>query len=421
MGKFTFARMNKRRSKLACDIPPPQLSQKDQLDCLFVLVLRRRQVYSSVIAFYLQVLVPNYCIYVPSVIGYEYEGTNSKAKHIEPDPIPLGKNEAGFTEEAYEIAKYFDAAGDSELAQYIMALLSGVNTFTPQGNEYNLSFFTKVDLSGQAPLPLPMPIKNDVIGIINSIAHNVGVNKFLFEGDPGTGKTETAKQIARILERDLYIIDFDTVIDSKLGQTSKNVASVFKEVQNLPQPDKVVILFDEIDSIALDRVNSNDLREMGRVTTSVLKGLDGLSDNVVLIATTNLFKQFDKAVIRRFDSVINFNRYSKEDLIDVAESILNEYLARFKSAGRNIKLFRKIINDMADVPYPGDLRNTIKTSLAFSAPNDEYDYMRKLYELAHPGTDFTDLKKLQRNGLTVREIEILTGTSKSQVSRELQG
>jgi hypothetical protein len=331
------------------------------------------------------------------------------------------KNEAGFTEEAYEIAKYFDAAGDSELAQYIMALLSGVNTFIPQGNEYNLSFFTKVDLSTQASLPLPTPIKNDVIGIINSIAHNVGVNKFLFEGDPGTGKTETAKQIARILERDLYIIDFDTVIDSKLGQTSKNVASVFKEIQNLPQPDKVVILFDEIDSIALDRVNSNDLREMGRVTTSVLKGLDGLSDNVVLIATTNLFKQFDKAVIRRFDSVINFNRYSKKDLVDVAELILNEYLVRFKSAGRNIKLFRKIINDMTDVPYPGDLRNTIKTSLAFSAPNDEYDYLRKLYELAHPGTDFTDLKKLQRNGLTVREIEILSGTSKSQVSRELQG
>jgi hypothetical protein len=330
------------------------------------------------------------------------------------------KNEAGFTEEAYEIARYFDAAGDFELAQYIMALLSGVNTFVPQGSEYNLSFFTKVDLSTTASLPLPAPIKNDVMGVINSIAHNVGVNKFLFEGDPGTGKTETAKQVARILERDLYIIDFDTIIDSKLGQTSRNIASVFKEMQNLPQPNKVVILFDEIDAIALDRVNSHDVREMGRVTTSVLKGLDGLSDNIVLIATTNLFKQFDKAVTRRFDYVINFNRYSKADLVDVAESILHEYLARFKSAGRNIKLFRKIFNDMAEVPYPGDLRNVIKTSLAFSAPNNEYDYLRKLFEFAHPGTDFADLKKLQSKGLTVREIEILSGTSKSQVSRELQ-
>lgn len=330
------------------------------------------------------------------------------------------RNEVGFRDEAYEIAKYFDSVGDSELAQYVMALLSGANTFIPQDNEYNLSFFSKVNLSAQGSLPLPTPIKDDVVGVINAIAHNIGVNKFLFEGDPGTGKTETAKQIARILERDLYIIDFDTVIDSKLGQTSKNIASVFKEIQNLPQPDKVIILFDEIDAIALDRVNSNDIREMGRVTTSVLKGLDALNDNIVLIATTNLFKQFDKAVLRRFDSVINFNRYSKSDLIEVAESILNEYLIKFKSAGRNIRLFKKILVSMNDVPYPGDLRNIIKTSLAFSDPSNEYGYLKKFYEYAHPGTDFEDLKKLQSNDLTVREIEILTGVSKSQVSRGLQ-
>lgn len=329
-------------------------------------------------------------------------------------------NEAGFRDEAYEIAKYFDIAGDSELAQYIMALLSGTNTFVPQDNEHNLSFFSKMDLSNQNSLPLPSPIKSDVIGLINSIAHNIGVNKFLFEGEPGTGKTETVKQIARILERELYVLDFDTLIDSKMGETSKNIASVFKEIRNLPQPDQVVILFDEIDAIALDRVNSNDIREMGRVTTSVLKGLDSLSDNIVLIATTNLYKQFDKAMTRRFDSVVNFNRYSKEDLIEVAEVILNEYLTRFKAAGRNIRLFKKILESMETIPYPGDLRNIIKTSLAFSAPNNEFDYLRKFYEFAHPGTDFDDVKTFKNNGLTVREIEILTGKSKSQAARELK-
>jgi SpoVK/Ycf46/Vps4 family AAA+-type ATPase len=330
------------------------------------------------------------------------------------------RNDAGFRKEAYEIARYFDSIGDSELAQYVMALLSGANTFLPQDSEYDLSFFTKVDLSVTEPLPLPTSIKNDVVGVINSISHNVGVNKFLFEGDPGTGKTETVKQIARILERELYLIDFEAVIDSKLGQTSKNIASVFAELRNLPQPEKVVILFDEIDAIALDRVNSNDLREMGRVTSSVLKGLDGLSSNIVLIATTNLFKQFDKAVLRRFDSVINFNRYSKEDLIDVAESILNEYLTKFKSAGRNLRLFKKILLAADNIPHPGELKNIIKTSLAFSDPNDEYGYLKKLYEYISPGVDSADLKRMQDNGFTVREIEALTGVSKSQVSRELK-
>lgn len=330
------------------------------------------------------------------------------------------KNDAGFRTEAYDIARYFDSTGDSELAQYIMALLSGTNTFVPQNNEYDLPFFTKVDTTSGEALPLPTLIKDDVMGVINSISHNVGVNKFLFEGDPGTGKTETAKQIARILERELFMIDFDSVIDSKLGQTSKNISSVFKELRGLPQPDKVIVLFDEIDAIALDRVNSNDLREMGRVTSSVLKGLDGLNDNIVLIATTNLISQFDKALFRRFDSVINFNRYSKDELVEVAESILGNLLIRFKSAGRNMRLFKKILLAVDNIPYPGDLKNIIKTSLAFSDPNSEYDYLKKLYENLNPSRKEDDLKELKNHGFTVREIEVLTGVSKSQVSRELK-
>jgi|AntRauTorcE11897_2_1112592.scaffolds.fasta_scaffold01634_5 SpoVK/Ycf46/Vps4 family AAA+-type ATPase len=328
-------------------------------------------------------------------------------------------NEAGFKKEAYDIARYFDSIGDSELAQYIMALLSGTNTFVPQDNEYNLPFSTKVNLSKNSTLPLPSQIQKDVIGIINSIGHKAGISKFLFEGDPGTGKTETVKQVARILERELYSIDFDMVIDSKLGQTSKNVASVFSELKNLPQPEQVIILFDEVDAIALDRINSNDLREMGRVTSSMLKGLDSLSDNIVLIATTNLYKQFDKALQRRFDLVVNFNRYSDDDLIEVAESILSQFLPKFKSTGRNMRLFRKILLTMDHIPYPGDLKNMIKTALAFSDPQSEYDYLKKLYEAIHPEKDALDLKNIQSKGFTVRDIEILTDISKSQVAREL--
>lgn len=326
-------------------------------------------------------------------------------------------NDAGFRNEAYIIAKLFDQAGDSQLAEYIMALLSGANAFIPQSNEYQSSFFNKVSLAGDS-LPLPTSIMNDIIGVINSIRHHAGFNKFLFEGDPGTGKTETVKQIARILNRDLYSVDFDSVIDSKLGQTSKNIASVFQEIRALPNPEKAIIMFDEIDAIALDRINSNDLREMGRVTSSVLKGLDGLDGSIVLIATTNLFAQFDKALTRRFDAIINFNRYSKNELLDIAESILNDLLIQFKFAGRNMRLFRKIISTMDKIPYPGELKNIIKTSVAFSDPTNEYAYLKKLYETV---SGSSDIKTLQNQGFSVREIEILTSISKSQVARELQG
>ena len=329
------------------------------------------------------------------------------------------KNDLGFRNEAYQIANEFDKIGDYQLSEYIMALLSNANTFIPQVNENELTFLKKIEISGD-PLPLPEEIKSDIIGIINAIGHNIGVNKFLFQGAPGTGKTETVKHIARILERDLFIVDFSYVIDSKLGQTGKNITKLFDEINNFIIPEKTIILFDEIDALALDRTNSNDLREMGRATTSVLKGLDSLNEKILLIATTNLFNHFDKALIRRFDSIIDFNRYSREDLIDISEIILNFYLSKFKNVGRNIRLFRKIISLMDKIPYPGDLKNLIKTSLAFSNPNDEFDYLRRLYTSVSSKSEKT-LKNLQNQGFTVREIEILTGISKSQVSRELKG
>lgn len=327
------------------------------------------------------------------------------------------KNDSGFRSEAYEIAHDFDAAGDYQLSEYIMALLSNANTFVPQMSETDLAYFRKVELSNE-PLPLPDEISEDIIGIVNAVGHRVGVNKFLFQGAPGTGKTESVKQIARLLDRELYIVDFEAVIDSKLGQTSKNIAELFREINNFVHPEKVIVLFDEIDAIALNRTDSNDLREMGRATTSILKGMDGLNEMIVFVATTNLYSSFDKALTRRFDTVIDFNRYSQEDLLDIAEMLLNGYLARFKFAGKNIRLFRKIIGGMEKIPYPGDLKNMIKTAIAFSKPDDEFDYLRRLYKAT--GKSLDDLKELQNNGFTVREIEILTGVSKSRVSRELK-
>ena len=327
-------------------------------------------------------------------------------------------NDIAFRDEAYEIANDFYSSGDRELAEYVMALLSSANTFVPQMSESDISFVHKIDYSSE-PLPLPELIKNDILGVVNAIGHNAGINKYLFYGAPGTGKTETVKQVARILNRELYMVDFDNLVDSKLGQTTKNIANLFAQLNSVAHPERLVILSDAIDAIALYRTNSNDLREMGRATSAVLKGLDSLNEQLVVIATTNLFDSFDKALIRRFDSCIDFNRYSKEDLLDVAQIILGFFLKKFDFAGKNIRLFTKILNQMDSIPYPGELKNLIKIAIAFSNPNDEFDYLKRLYASVtnnlHP-----DIKELQEKGFTVREIEILSGISKSQVSRTLQ-
>lgn len=327
-------------------------------------------------------------------------------------------NESGFRNEAYEIAKKFDATGDSQLAEYIMSLLSSANTFVPQLSESESSFFEKVE-TREDMLLLPDAITNEILGIVNAVSHHLGINKFLFKGSPGTGKTEAVKQLARIMNREIYMVNFSAIIDSRLGQTQKNIAEMFREINNFIQPDKALILFDEIDAVAMDRTNSNDLREMGRATSSLLKGLDMLNENIVLVATTNLYEHFDKALIRRFDSVIDFNRYTQEELLSIAEKMLDRYLDKLKLANRDVRLFRKIMKLLTHLPYPGELKNLIKTSVAFSDPKDGMDYFRRLYyNVTYEKPE--NLQKLQKQKFTVREIEILSKKSKSSVARELK-
>lgn len=328
------------------------------------------------------------------------------------------KNEEAFANEVAEIARDFDKSGDSAIAQYLMELVSSANYYLPQTSYRNLRYLQKVDYSTK-PLLLPDIIEEDVIGITKAISNKSGMSKFLFCGVPGTGKTESAYQIARLLNRDILSVSFEQLIDSRLGETSKNVSILFDEINHLPY-NRVVILFDEIDALVLDRINKNDLREMGRVTSAFLKGIDNLNENIVLIATTNLYENFDKAISRRFDAIVSFDRYTKDDLIEIADSILTSALKSSSNRKQDLRLFNKILKNLVDIPFPGDLKQIIRTSIAFSDDAYEYDYLRKIYLALHDNPERIDIQKLSEAGFTTREIEILTRIPKSSVSRKLK-
>ncbi|MBQ8161859.1 MAG: AAA family ATPase [Clostridia bacterium] len=328
------------------------------------------------------------------------------------------KNDEAFAAEVAKIAKDFDDAGDAELAQYLMELISSANFYVPQSNYKNLRFLKKAEYSSK-PLLLPSLIEEDVLGITRAISNKTGLSKFLFFGAPGTGKTETVFQIARILNRDILSVPFEQLVDSRLGETAKNVSMLFDEINHLAY-GKILILLDEIDALVLDRINRNDLREMGRVTSAFLRGLDSMNENAILIATTNLYDSLDKALIRRFDATVSFNRYSREDLIEIADSLLTLTLKKSANSRQDMRLFNKILKNLDEIPYPGYLKQIIKTAVAFSDESSEYDYLRKLYLSLHGDSDSVDIQHLKDSGYTTREIEILTRIPKSSVSRKLK-
>ncbi|QJB71411.1 ATP-binding protein [Mycoplasma sp. 1654_15] len=326
------------------------------------------------------------------------------------------KNEAGFRNEAYLISQDFSNKGDYQLAEHILGILAGDNnTFVPQIYNFEFGFLKKIKLSTDN-IPLPKSIKDDITGIIRSTKNSSLVNKFLFSGLPGTGKTESAKYIAQALKKDLYLVDFSTIIDSKLGQTTKNISQLFEEINNFSFLDKIVILFDEIDALGLNRTDSQDLREMGRAVSALLKGLDELSQKVLLIATTNLQNYLDKALLRRFDYIVNFDRYTKKELLKIAENILDYYLTMFENTAKNKELFIKILNVYDNIPLPGDLKNIIKISFAFCNINDPYDYLRQLYIKLFK--NIPGVPKLKEQGFSKLEISILKNKNLNKIEQE---
>lgn len=331
----------------------------------------------------------------------------------------IEQNNAAFVAEVSEIAREFDANGDYDVAQYLMDLVSNANVYIPQTNYRNLQFLEKLEYSSN-PLMLPNIIEEDVIGIARAIKNKTGMSKFLFYGAPGTGKTESAFQIARLLERDILSVHLEQLVDSRLGETSKNVTRLFDEINHVMY-GKVIVIFDELDALVLNRNSANDIREMSRVTSTFLRELDTLSEQIVVIATTNLFKNFDKALSRRFDAVVSFDRYSKEDLVEIADAMLTSCIKKAVNSSQDLRLFNKILNRCSELPYPGDMKQIIKTSIAFSDETSKYDYLRKIYLALNGNPKNVNIQSLSEQGFTTREIEILARIPKSSVSRKLKG
>lgn len=328
------------------------------------------------------------------------------------------RNEGAFIAQVAEISREFAKSGDDMLAQHLMELVSDANVYVPQNSYKNLRFLEKKEYSSN-PLLLPDIVEEDVMGIVHAINNRMGMSTFLFGGAPGSGKTETAFQIARLLQRDILMVHMEELVDSHLGETGKNVAKLFDDIRHL-SAERVVVIFDELDAIVLDRINHNDLREMGRVTSIFLRELDALTNQIVLIATTNLLDQLDKALIRRFDAVVSFDRYSREDLMQIADKILEVSLKQSDRTGQDMRLFNKILNNLEAIPYPGDMKQIIRSSIAFSNPDDKYDYLRKIYLKLNDEKSSVDIQRLQELGYTTREIEILSRIPKSSVSRKLK-
>ena len=118
------------------------------------------------------------------------------------------------------------------------------------------------------------------------------IDKILFYGPPGCGKTITAEAIAFELELPFVVIRIDSIVSSFLGETSANLRKVFDYIHK----NRMVVLFDEFDALGRERSDTSEHGEIKRVVNALLQMFDNYKGNSILIAATNHEATLDSAV-----------------------------------------------------------------------------------------------------------------------------
>ena len=142
--------------------------------------------------------------------------------------------------------------------------------------------------------------------------------KLMLYGDPGTGKTMTARVLSKELNLPFFVVRTEKVVTKFMGETGLKLSNIFDFISEVP----AVYLFDEFDAIGAQRGMDNDVGEQRRILNTFLQLLERDSSESFIIAATNSVNSIDKALFRRFDDVIEYTLPDCQQRL----KLLKEYL-----------------------------------------------------------------------------------------------
>ncbi|MEQ8882653.1 MAG: ATP-binding protein [Cyclobacteriaceae bacterium] len=237
---------------------------------------------------------------------------------------------------------------------------------TPVDQESRLSI---VDVThpdqNDTRLILSSQIKHSIQNFIDGLKyrdqfHKVGIqsnHSLLLYGPPGSGKSSIAKYISCETNLPLVTARLDTIVSSLLGNTAKNIRRIFEFADQKP----CILFLDEFDAIAKARDDHYEMGELKRVINSLLQNIDLFTKNNILIAATNHNELLDKAIWRRFNTVVEVGFLKNEgEIKDLIRLYLNGFKTNFlddkKKSDALINEFRK--------HSPSDIKTICHNSIA---------------------------------------------------------
>lgn len=238
------------------------------------------------------------------------------------------------------------------------------------------------------------------------------IQKVILNGEPGTGKSSIGIAIAKELQLEAYIVKIPYLFSSYLGDSGKAIMELFNSLKT----KRAVIIFDEFDSIAVNRSTNNEIGEMRRIVNTVLTNLDVWDSECILIATTNDWESLDSAVWRRFDERINVDLPDRKSRSRLWESYTKKNLSREEL---------NFISELSDGYSPAEIEIYSQQALRMQVLKNENIFL-SLVKQMNLSVENKTLKKQLTNYikdkfsmLTTREIGELIGVSKSSIQRYL--
>ncbi|NVN97109.1 AAA family ATPase [Candidatus Nomurabacteria bacterium] len=339
---------------------------------------------------------------------------------------------------AKKLAEKLSADGNEQLAKGIMNLLSNkaINSLTmeqlintaPVDQETRMSI---VDVFNPAlseiDVVLSETIENKVSDFIKIIQYRDKIkqmglfaqNTLLLYGAPGVGKTTIAKYISLKTGLPLVTVRLDTVISSLLGNTSKNIRKIFEYADSKP----CILFLDEFDAIAKARDDQHEMGELKRVINSLIQNIDSFTQNNVMIAATNHPELLDKAIWRRFNTVIEVEQPDAEGISKIMSMYLDQFANDYHT---DKKKYEKVLQLFAK-KTPSDIKSIINNAITLAVVNGRIkvtaeDLMIENYQFETRGKFTLEnlIKYLNDNGVSKLQIADLLNISIRQIRNNLK-
>lgn len=157
-------------------------------------------------------------------------------------------------------------------------------------------------------------------------------SRMLIVGPPGTGKTTLAEAVAEAVAVTLFVVRYESMIGSYLGETAARLKRVFDYARTTP----CVLFFDEFDALGKERGDIHETGEIKRVVTSLLMQIDELPSYTIVVAATNHPELLDRAAWRRFQVRLSLPLPTKKELAEYVEAFLLRFGEPSNTSSRDI-------------------------------------------------------------------------------------